>query len=123
MSTVVLQPQLAEHLSQVAEQDATTLEELVNAAVREYVDVMTRRKIHAESKVFRARHAELLQQYLGEYVAMHEGNVVDHDKDLSALHQRIRRRYGRHTPVLLRQVTEQAELEFTFRSPRLEWSV
>jgi predicted transcriptional regulator len=123
MNTIVLQPQLAERLSQVAEQDTTTLEELVNTAVREYVDVMARRKIHAESKAFQARHAELLQRYLGEYVAVHKGNVVDHDKDLSALHQRVRRRYGRHTPVLLRQVTEQAEMEFAFRSPRLEWSV
>ncbi len=90
VNTVVLQPQLAEHLSQVAEQDATTLEELVNTAVREYVDVMARRKIHAESKAFRVRHTELLQRYL---------------------------------PVLLRQVTEQAELKFTFRSPQVEWLV
>jgi glutamyl-tRNA reductase len=123
MNTVILQPQLAERLNQVAKHDATTLEELVNTAVREYVDVMARRKIHAESKAFRARHAELLKRYLGEYVAVHEGNVVDHDKDLSALHQRIRHRYGQHTPVLLRKVAEQAELEFTFHSPRLEWSV
>ena len=104
VSTVVLQPQLAEYLSQVAEHDATTFEELVNTAVREYVDVMARRKIHVESKAFRVKHTELLQRYLGEYVAVHEGKIVDHDKDLSTLHRRVRRRYGRHTAVLLRQV-------------------
>lgn len=122
VNTVVLQPRLAERLSQVAEYNATTIEELINTAVQERIDVAARQKIHAENEAFRAMHAELLDQYRGKYVAVHRRKVVDHDEDLNALHRRIRRHYG-YTPVLLREVTGQPELEFVFRSPRLEWLV
>jgi len=92
---------------------------LLDQAVREYLDRLAEQKIIAESKAFRAMHAELLQQYRGEYVAVHDGKVVDHDEDICALNRRIRARYG-HRAVLLQQVTERPEIELVIKSPKLE---
>ncbi len=94
-------------------------QELVYAVEREYLDRLAEQKIIAESEAFRAMHAELLQQYRGEYVAVHNGEVVDHDEDICALNHRIRARYGRRA-VLLQQVTAVPEIELVIRSPKLE---
>ena len=48
-----------------------------------------REKIRAETDAFHAQKTELLIQYAGEYVAMHQGAVIDHDLDLRTLHLRV----------------------------------
>ncbi len=54
------------------------------------------------------------------YVAIHNGEVVDNDTDVRALHLRIRQQFGR-IPVLLRQVmTEKEPRDLIFRSPKFE---
>jgi hypothetical protein len=66
-----------------------------------------------------AQYEQLRAVYLGQYVAIHQGEVIDHDADLRTLHLRVFERLG-HTPVLLKQVTNRPERELVFRSPRLE---
>jgi hypothetical protein len=78
-----------------------------------------REKIGAETGAFNEQHENLLLEYTGQYVAMHQGKVVDHDPDLRTLHLRVFERFG-HITVLLKQVSERPEREFVFRSPRLE---
>ena len=90
-----------------------------NFSAQVFLDRLAEQKIIAESEAFRAMHAELLQQYRGEYVAVHNKKVVDHDEDICALNRRIRARYGRQA-VLLQQVTEQPEVDLVIRSPKLE---
>ena len=51
----------------------------VNARTQE----LNRRKSSAESRTYQQRHAELKAQYLGQYIAMHNGEVVDHDMDVT----------------------------------------
>ena len=92
---------------------------LVEDAVRTYLRELEREKIKTEAKAFRKLHTELVKQYLGRYVAIHHGQVVDHDEDFHALHQRIRQQFGRQ-PVLLRRVTSEPERVLVMRSPRLE---
>ena len=74
-------------------------------------------KIQKEAKSFRDMHAELVKQYQGQVVAIHEGWVVDHDQDFVPLHRRIRKRFGR-TAVLLLRAGSEPERVLTFRSPR-----
>jgi glutamyl-tRNA reductase len=119
MSTITLQPRLVEQLEQVAAQRSVEAEELVETAVRAYLRQVEREKIKAEAEAFRSMHAELAEKYLGQYVAIQDGKVVDYDEDFQALHRRIRQRFGRQ-PVLLRLVETQPERVLTFRSPRLE---
>jgi len=77
------------------------------------------RKIQAESRAFDALKADLLAKYPGEYVAVHNGEVIDHNPELRTLHLRVYEKYGR-TPVLLKQVLAGPERELVIRSPRLE---
>lgn len=119
MSTVALRPQLVEQLKQIAAERAVTPEELLETTVRTYLRQIEREKIKAEAEAFRSMHAELAKKYLGQYVAIHNGKVVDHDEDFQSLHSRIRQRFGRQ-PVLLRRVETEPERVLVFRSPRLE---
>ncbi len=119
MSTITLSPQLIAELEQAASEQAMNPEQLLEDAVRTYLRQLERDKIKAEAEAFRQLHPELVKQYLGRYVAIHNGKVVDHDPDFQALHQRIRQRFGRQA-VLLRQVTPEPERTLVILSPRLE---
>jgi len=39
-------------------------------------------------------YADLQKQYLGQFVAVHEQQMVDHDQDVLQLEQRIVERFG-----------------------------
>jgi len=119
MSTLTLSPQLVAELEQVATEQAKNPEQLLEDAVRAYLRQLERDKIRSEADAFRKLHPELVKKYLGQHVAIHNGDVVDHDQDFQTLHQRIRQRFGRQ-PVLLRQVTSEPERILVMRSPRLE---
>lgn len=75
--------------------------------------------IARETEHFIARHAELLEQYRGTYIAMKDGAVVDHDHDRLALYERVAAMWG-DTPVLVTPVREQPIQGFVIRSPRLD---
>ena len=75
--------------------------------------------IEQEQRAYAAQHPQLVAQYAGEYIAMHHGEVVDHDADRAALGRRVRARYG-HTPVLITPVLAQPQQVITVRSPRLK---
>ncbi len=117
MLTVTLKSDMAEELNSLANETQTAAGEIVERAVRQYLDRFRREKIHAETEAFHQQHRLILEQYRGEYVAMHEGHVIDHDLDLRALHLRVFDRLG-HTPVLLKRVIDEPERELVFRSPR-----
>lgn len=73
--------------------------------------------MHAEVAAFRRLHPELLENYPNQYVAMYQGQLVDHDADKLALYRRIEAAYPNDF-VLMRPVLEQPEREFYLRSPR-----
>ncbi len=106
-------------LKQIAEREDISVEEVARVAVYRYVRQVEREKIHAETEAFWAMYPQLLDRYSGQYVAVHEGKVVDTGPDLGALYQRVRECYG-DTPVLLTQVLPDSTRELMFRSPQLE---
>ena len=118
MSTDVirLEPTLMAHLDEVAAQSNIQVGDLVNQAVSRFLDELNRRKIRAEGEAFRRMHAMLLDRYRGEYVAVHHGQVVDHDPQVRELSRRIRARFGK-TPVLIQQVTDEPHRLVAMRSP------
>jgi hypothetical protein len=71
----------------------------------------------AQAAAFEGQQKEL-QQYLGEYVAFHQGELVDRDPDRRALSRRIRTNYPGQI-VLIRQVTAQPVPPLRLGSPRL----
>lgn len=121
MADVTLQkPELIEQLAQVAQDQNTTPEALLNTAVSNFLDQIASQKIQSEIEAFKRLHPQLVRKYLGNYVAIHNGDVVDQDSNLRKLHLRIRKHYGR-LPILLRQVTQDVKpQDLVFRSPKLD---
>jgi len=117
MPTVAVEPELYRRVEEAALEQEASVSEVLAEAVLHYLWELDRRKISEESKIYRQRHAELKAQYLGQYIAMHNGQVVDHDTDFQALQQRIRQRFER-TPVmitLVEDVTERPLVRHGFR--------
>jgi hypothetical protein len=55
---------------------------------------------------YQANRRRLLRRYRDEYVAIHEGKVVDHDRNFDALASRVFARFGPR-PVFMPKVTEE----------------
>lgn len=71
-----------------------------------------------EVEAYHRLHPELLEQYKGQYVAIFQGQLVDHDQDSEALSERILARLPDQV-VLQRKVEYSPEVVLQFRSPRL----
>jgi hypothetical protein len=71
----------------------------------------------AQTAVFEARFEELQQTHLHEFVAFHQGELVDHDPDHRQLVQRVKAQYPQKV-VLIRQVTPQSQAPLRLGSPR-----
>ncbi len=105
-------------LRKVAHEKGTTAEELAEQAIRQFLRAEARRIMQQETDAFRAMHAGLLAKYPNEYIAVHQGQLVDHDPDQLALFMRIDKQYP-DIPVLITPVLPEPEEVYTFRSPRL----
>ncbi len=70
-----------------------------------------------ESEV-EAMHPELMAHYAGQYVAIYQGQLIDHDQDEIALLSRLDDQYPDEV-VLMKKVRPLPEPELRHRSPRL----
>jgi predicted transcriptional regulator len=115
----VQRPGLIERIQHVADETNRDATQVVEEAVQVYLDRLEQDKIHQETEAFRANQAELATRYAGEYVAMHQGRVVDHDPDVGRLEQRVAARFG-ETAVLIAPVTDDARRDLSTVSFRLD---
>lgn len=106
-------------LKTIAKEEGTTPQILGEKAIRRYLRHETRRKIQREEDAFRAMHAELLNEYPGQFVAIYRGQVIDRDSDQLALYHRVEQHHA-STPVLIRQITSEPQETYFFRSPRVD---
>ncbi|MCP4356723.1 MAG: hypothetical protein GY796_01735 [Chloroflexi bacterium] len=67
---------------------------------------------------YKKLHPQLVKQYLGKFVAIFQGELVDHDADKEALFFRIKENFPDQV-VLQRQVLPDPDPLLHFRSPRL----
>ncbi|MCE7989474.1 MAG: hypothetical protein DYG89_50625 [Caldilinea sp. CFX5] len=72
-----------------------------------------------EMQAFIAMHPMLKKQYFGQYVAIYQNKVIDHDRDRQALYLRIDEKYPDDF-VWISPVEEEPIPTLVFRSPRLE---
>ncbi|MBP7962138.1 MAG: hypothetical protein KBG20_16160 [Caldilineaceae bacterium] len=118
MTTFTLtQPDLVAQIEQAATEKEMTGEEVLASAVSDYLERRAHRKIVAESEAFAHQRPQILAAYPNEYIAMHNGHVVDHDPDLRSLNLRVRRRFGQ--AAILMQKADAESKELIFRSPHL----
>ena len=119
MPTVAIESRLYRRVKETALEHKVSIGEILAKSVRLYLWELDRRKISKESKVYRQRYAELKEQYLGQYIAMRNGQVVDHDPDFQTLRQRMRQCFGR-MPVTITLVEDVAERPLVRHGFRLE---
>jgi hypothetical protein len=112
----------AERLADETEQDiADVLADVIvhsKSLQVEEQNGMQDKAVAGEKAAFLALHRTLRQQYDGEYVAIYEGKVIDHDASFAALYTRIDAQYPDDF-VLIRQVEAEPEKVYQFRSPRM----
>jgi hypothetical protein len=108
MPVVTVEPELYRRVEEAAQEQRASIDQVLAEAVRLYLWEQERHKIEQEGAAYRRQHAAIKAQYLGQYIAVHEGQVVDHDPDFAALRRRIHQQYG-HTPVMITRVEEQPE--------------
>ena len=116
MDTLTLREDLRETLSRDAREEARSINDIVNDAIEHYLRERQRAKLDKEIIAYEAAHVELRQKYLGQWVAIHNQKLVDHDSNGPALYRRIRAKYGQ-TSVLIRRVSEQPREEIWLRTP------
>ena len=100
MSEIILHEPLASQIRREAEARGIAVESLIESAFRHYRFQAQRDKINAESAWWRSVSPEYRAQYAGEYVAVHNQAVVDHDHNEETLRKRVRVKYGK-TAVLV----------------------
>jgi hypothetical protein len=119
MPILTVEPELYERVEKAASKHRASVDEVLIEAVRQYLWELDRRRISEESRIYHQRHAELKARYLGQYIAMSDGQVVDSDADFHTLRKRVRQRFG-HTPVMITLVEEVVERPLVRHGFRME---
>ncbi len=119
MAVIDLNLRLLEQIQWIAQWQRVTADELAARALSSYLERLEWEKLQSEMDAFQAQLPALLAAYPDQYVAVHEGQVIDHDTDLRALHGRVYAGMG-SIPVLLQKVTAEPVADILVRSPRLE---
>lgn len=112
MPTLLVEPELYERVEHAAQTHHTNPNDILAQALRAYLWELDCRKISEESAIYRQQHVIFKLQYLGQYIALHDGQVVGHDADYVALRQRICAQFG-HEPVMITLVEEAPEPALT----------
>lgn len=93
------------------------LQEMLTVAENRIALLDDEAQMDFEEAAYEIQHKELFKEFAGQYVAIHKGKLVDHDKDELSLYRRINSRFP-HDVVLLKKVQEWPEPDLYYRSPR-----
>lgn len=133
MVHVALSDHTVERLQQMAVKRHVAVKDVLEEAVEFYLihapedeydeefeiwEQTQQRLIAAEMQHYLRQHEQLLTRYRGQYIAMYQGEVVDHDTDEVALSRRVRTRYG-ETTLLITPVLPEPIQKLTLRSPHV----
>jgi hypothetical protein len=76
-----------------------------------YLREQRHKQLLQEMERFRVQHEKLKEQYLGQFIGMANGRILDHDPDGGLLYVRLRQQYG-DLPILIVEVNQAPEQEF-----------
>ncbi len=119
MGIELKEPALIRQIEQLADETTLPVEQVLEAAIRTYLDSLEREAIQAETRLFWAMYDELVPTYSGQHIALYQGKVIDHDEDVSRLEKRIRKQMGL-LPVLIAPVKSVKRRELKWRGGRFE---
>lgn len=118
MSAIDVPAELIKPLQQLAAERGESVSAIVEQLIADYLRDQRHQYLMAEMMRFRLQHEDLRQQYDGQYIAMRDGRVLDHDLDGGKLYSRLRSQFG-ELPVLIVRVTDQPDQLFTRLSNRV----
>lgn len=114
---------LLERARQIAKRQSRQVQEVVVAALEQGLPFLESAVVpdrwEQEAETFLAMHATWQEQYTGEYAAVYQGELVDHDLDFGALLARIETRYPDDF-VLIRPLQREPEIIYRHRS--IHWT-
>jgi hypothetical protein len=117
--TISIEPDFQVKLEQIAQSIGKSTEEVVIEAINEHLERLNRQKLEIEQQAYEQMYSKLKKKYLGQFVAIHNKELVGTGQDFESLFLRIQESFG-DVPILICQVTESPVQEWRFRSPRLE---
>ena len=100
MTTLKVSDALAKEISLEAEERGLPIEEFLKIAIRRERTLADRRKIEQEQAWWLNLSLRERAKYEGQFVAVHNKELVDCDVDQDKLYGRVRTKYGR-TAVLI----------------------
>lgn len=96
--------QISEELADVIQQEAKerqeTVENFLRSTLQRERTLSNRQKIEREQKWWESLPLTKRAEFSGKYIAIHNRQLVDHDKNETELYARIRKKFGK-TPVLI----------------------
>ena len=116
MVTLTLTDELALAIKEEAEKRGLSVEDYLRFTVKRERTLSARQKMEQEQTWWFTLPLRKRAKYQGEFVAVHEKKVIDHDKDETILYKRIRKTYGK-TPVLV--MPAEGPREIHMYSPRI----
>ncbi|MBL7162356.1 MAG: hypothetical protein ISS57_07095 [Anaerolineales bacterium] len=108
MQTLTVESELYRRVEEAAREQDASVDDLLAQALRYYLWDLERRKVSEETHRYHQHYQELRAKYLGQYIALRNGQVVDNDLDFIMLRKRVRKRFGR-TPVMITLVEDEVE--------------
>jgi len=116
MATLHISEELVGDIKEEAALRGISVEEYLRSAVKRARQLNARQKIEREQAWWLALPLNKRARYEGEFVAIHNKKIIDHDKDKTALYRRTREKYGK-TPVLV--MPAEGAREIHIYSPRI----
>lgn len=120
METIQLrEPSLADEVFSLANREGMQPDKVLEDAVRTYLHEYAAKKIRQESSIWYGLPPETRNQYLGKFVAVYNGEIVDTDPDRVTLFKRVHKKYGRQ-PVLLVEGGDHPIPEYRITNVRID---
>ena len=119
MFSVKLDAKTARSLEWLARSRDVDPHSLAVEAIQAHVRVEAQKAMEQEVEAFKKMHSQLMASIPGEYAAIYQGQLIDHDPDMLELLRRIESHYPGQ-PVLIRQVQAEPDTTIYVRSPRIE---
>ena len=118
--TLTIPDELYRQAQQVARLRERDVAEILAEAIVLEVEVAERARetaVDREEMAFQRLHPQLWQQYPGQYVAIYNGQLIDHDRDQITLFQRVKQKHPGEF-IWIAPVYEKPIEEYVIRSPR-----
>lgn len=119
MVTLQLSPELAKTIEHEATSRNLTIEQFIQTMLVRERTLTHRRRIEQEQAWWLSRPLSERAAYEGQFVAVHQQRLVDHDTDDATLQRRVREKFGQQ-PVLIMPAEGPTELRIFSPSATLE---